>query len=72
MPKHHNSFAAVSPLMQLLLRVAEDPERPGEVSPEHLESWLSETRGKVVDGHRLEKEIDPQTGVTAFRLVRVL
>jgi hypothetical protein len=36
MPKHHNSFAAVSPLMQLLLRVAEDPERPGEVSPERL------------------------------------
>ena len=69
MPKPHNSFAGVSPLTQLLLRVTEDPERPGEVSPEPLESWLSETRGKVVDGHRLEKEIDPQTDVAAFQLV---
>ena len=72
MPKHQNSFAGVSPLTRLLLRVAENPERPGEVSPERLESWLSETSGKVVDGHRLQKEIDPQTGVAAFRLVRVL
>jgi hypothetical protein len=67
MSKHYNSFADVSPLTRLLLRVAEDPE----LSPERLESWLSETSGKVVDGHRLEKEIDPQTGVAAFRLVWV-
>jgi hypothetical protein len=69
--KRLNSFAGASPRKQLLLRVAEDPERPGQVSPERLESWLSEISGKVVDGHRLEKEIDPQTGVAAFRLVRV-
>ena len=71
MSKRLNLFAGASPLKQLLLRVAEDPERPGDVSPERLESWLSEISDKVVGGHRLEKEIDPQTGVAAFRLVRV-
>jgi hypothetical protein len=59
MSKRLNLFAGASPLKQLLLRVAEDPERPGELSPDCLESWLSEISGKVVDGHRLEKEIAP-------------
>jgi hypothetical protein len=60
MPKRLHSFVGASPLKQLLLRVAEDPERLGEVSPERLESGLSEIIGKVVDGHRHEKEIDPK------------
>ena len=67
MSKRLDLFAGASPLKQLLLRVAVDPERPGEVSPS-LVSWLSEITGKVVDGHRLEKEIEPQTGVAALRL----
>ncbi len=71
MSKRLNLFAGASPLKQLLLRVAEDPERPRDVSPERPESWLSEIRDKVVGGYRPEKEIDPQNGVAAFRLVRV-
>ena len=54
------SFAGASPRQQQLLRVAEDSERPRDVSPERLKSRLSEISGKVVDGHRLEKEIDPK------------
>ena len=71
MSKRLNLFAGASPLKQLLLRVAEDPKRPRDVSHERFKSWLSEISDKVVGGHRLEKEIDPQTGVAAFRLVRV-
>lgn len=67
MSKRLSLFAGASPLKQLLLRVAEDSERPRDVSPERLESRLSEISGKVVDGHRLEKEIDPETGVAVFR-----
>ena len=57
-------------LKEVLLRVAEDP-KPGEISSERLEAYLSKISGRVVDGKMMTKRINPETGKLEFQLVNV-
>jgi hypothetical protein len=66
MPRHYSSFAGASPPKQLLLRVAEDPERPGEVSPNVLNPGYQKLEAKSSTGIGLRRKSTPNPVSPAF------
>jgi hypothetical protein len=56
--------------LDALLKVAEDPNRPGTVDPVRLERWLASVEGIAVNGMKIVRKGRDASGDQTWALAR--